>query len=619
MDRLGLDSVVPGARRLTLAVVVSFVLLLVAGVAALVLANQAADAERWVTHTLEVRRLNQALFGRVQDATLAERGYLITEDDRYLAQYADAKAVAPRLLSHLRELTGDNSTAGPRIDDLDRATQAQIGELDRTLGLLQGGRRSEAIAAVRSHLLINRLGDVRAANAAIEAAEMRLLTHREAQVATSRARLVAAFAVSLLAAMMLALFVIAAGRRYVLALAQKSAALAEEMARREASEGQLRQLQKMEALGQLTGGLAHDFNNMLAIIIGNLDMLARRLAGDEARRRFVDQALEGAQRAARLTQSLLAFSRQQPLAPKPLDANRTVSEMSRILRSTLGEQITIETVLAGGLWPALIDQSQLESAVLNLAINARDAMPNGGKLTIETANAFLDEAYARADSTVTPGQYVLLAVTDTGVGMPPDVADKAFDPFFTTKPAGHGTGLGLSQIHGFLKQSGGHVKIYSELGNGTTVKLYLPRSPAPVGGADGAGEPSPQEAAAGTWILVVEDEAGVREFAGSALRDLGYQTHEAVNGAAALEILEARPEIQLLLTDVVMPDMSGRQLSVEALKLRPDLKVLYMTGYTRNAIVHNGVLDADARLITKPFTLSHLASKVREALDAGES
>jgi len=619
VDRLGLDNVVPGARRLTLAVVASFVLLLVAGVAALVLANQAADAERWVTHTLEVRRLNQALFARVQDATLAERGYLITEDDRYLAQYADAKAVAPRLLSHLRELTGYNSTAGPRIDDLDRATQAQIGELDRTLGLLQRGRRSEAIAAVRSHLLINRLEDVRAANAAIEAAEMRLLTRREAQVAISRAHLVAAFAVSLLAAMMLALFVIAAGRRYVVALAQKSAALAEEMARREASEGQLRQLQKMEALGQLTGGLAHDFNNMLAIIIGNLDMLARRLAGDEARRRFVDQALEGAQRAARLTQSLLAFSRQQPLAPKPLDANRTVSEMSRILRSTLGEQITIETVLAGGLWPALIDQSQLESAVLNLAINARDAMPNGGKLTIETANAFLDEAYARADSTVTPGQYVLLAVTDTGVGMPPDVADKAFDPFFTTKPAGHGTGLGLSQIHGFLKQSGGHVKIYSELGNGTTVKLYLPRSPAPVGGADGAGEPSPQEAAAGTWILVVEDEAGVREFASSALRDLGYQTHEAANGAAALEILQARPEIQLLLTDVVMPDMSGRQLSVEALKLRPDLKVLYMTGYTRNAIVHNGVLDADARLITKPFTLSHLASKVREALGAGQS
>jgi signal transduction histidine kinase/CheY-like chemotaxis protein len=612
----GLSVVVPGAKRLAVAVVVSFGLLLAAAAAAIVLANQAADAERWVTHTLEVRRLNQALLGRVQDATLGERGFVITEDRRYLGQFEAAKADAPRLETRLRDLTRDNGRAHARIENLHRAIQAQMGELDRTVGLLQRGRRDEAIAAVRSHLVVNRLEDVRAATAAIEDAEVRLLAAREARVTASRALLVGAVAICLIAAMMLALFVVRAGRRAVGELEQRSVALADEMLRREASEGQLRQAQKMEALGQLTGGLAHDLNNMLAIIIGNLDMLARRLTDDEARRRFVDQALEGAQRAARLTQSLLAFSRQQPLAPKPLDVNRTVAEMSRILRSTLGEQITIETVLAGGLWPALIDQSQLESAALNLAINARDAMPNGGKLTIETANAFLDEAYARSDASVAPGPYVLLALTDTGAGMPAQVVEKAFDPFFTTKAVGHGTGLGLSQVHGFVKQSGGHVKIYSEPGRGTTVKLYLPRSRALAGAPGESAEPAPQDAAAGTWVLVVEDEAAVREFASNALRDLGYCTREAADGSAALELLQAHPEIELLLTDVVMPGMSGRQLGEQALALRPDLKVLYMTGYTRNAIVHNGVLDRDARLLTKPFTLSLLAGKVREALGA---
>lgn len=298
---------------------------------------------------------------------------------------------------------------------------------------------------------------------------------------------------------------------------------------------------------------------------------------------------------------------------------RTSPAPSRGPRTTLGEQVTIETVLGAGLWAALIDQSQLESAVLNLAINARDAMPSGGKLTIETANAFLDEAYARSEGTVSPGRYVLLALTDTGVGMSPEVREKAFDPFFTTKVVGHGTGLGLSQVHGFLKQSNGHVKIYSEPGRGTTVKLYLPRSRAPAGEADHPGEPAPEEAPVGICVLVVEDEAGVREFASGALCDLGYRTYEAPNGGAALELLKTRPEIELLLTDVVMPDMSGRQLCERAMELRPDLRVLFMTGYTRNAIVHNGVLDPDARLLTKPFTLSMLASKVREVLDRPNS
>lgn len=299
--------------------------------------------------------------------------------------------------------------------------------------------------------------------------------------------------------------------------------------------------------------------------------------------------------------------------PESQDRQKRSSPRGGLLR-TLGEAVTIETVLAGGLWLALIDQSQLESALLNLAINARDAMPEGGKLTIETANAHLDESYARSDPSVKPGQYVLLALTDTGVGMSQDLIEKAFEPFFTTKERGQGTGLGLSQVHGFVKQSGGHVKIYSEVGKGTTVKLYLPRSRDQAGAETETTDPAPDRAPADTWVLVVEDETGVRDFVCGALQDLGYRTLSAERGQAALETLSARPEIQLLLTDVVMPDMNGRVVADRARALRPDLKVLFMTGYTRNAIVHNGVLDPDAQLISKPFTLSVLSSKIAEAL-----
>jgi signal transduction histidine kinase len=498
VGKLGVEAELPGARRLALAVAASFGLLLAAGLAAAVLALQAADAERWVTHTLEVRRLNQAFLASVQEATLGERGYLITQDPRYLQQFQDAKSELPEMAARLRELTRDNPTARPLIDRLEHAADAQMRELDRTVDLLREHRAADAAEAVRGHLVVNSMLEIRAASRAMEAAEGRLLAAREARVTTSRALLLGAIALALGAAVLLALFVVNAGRRYVAELAHRSAVLAEEMARREASESQLRQLHKMEALGQLTGGIAHDFNNMMAIIIGNLDMLVRRLADDPARRRFVDQALEGAQRAARLTQSLLAFSRQQPLAPRPVDVNATVAEMSHVLRSTLGEQISIETVLAGGLWPAMIDRPQLESAILNLAINARDAMPGGGKLTLETANTYLDEHYARDNAGVAPGQYVLLALTDTGMGMPPEVAEKAFDPFFTTKAAGQGTGLGLSQVHGFLKQSGGHVKIYTEPGRGVTVKLYMPRSFDPAG-REAAPEPPPQPSPAPRW------------------------------------------------------------------------------------------------------------------------
>ncbi len=385
----------------------------------------------------------------------------------------------------------------------------------------------------------------------------------------------------------------------------------------EAAQDALRQAQKMEAVGQLTGGIAHDFNNMLAIVLGSLDLLARRLPADDARaRRYVDAAADGARRAATLTQRLLAFSRRQPLQPEPVDVNRLVAGMSDLLRGSLGGGIQLETVLAGGVWTVCVDPNQLENVILNLAINARDAMGGDGRVTIETHNCHLDDRYVAAEIGVAAGQYVLVAVTDAGGGMPPDVVAKAFDPFFTTKGVGQGTGLGLSQVYGFVKQSDGHVKIYSEVGVGTTVKLYLPRlvgvsaiataaaAATPVVGGDG-----------GEVILVVEDEPGVRAVTVDALGDLGYRVVEADSAAPALAVLEARDDIALLFTDIVMPEVNGARLAEAARALRPGLKVLFTTGYTRNAVVHNGVVDAGVELIGKPFTIDALAAKVRSVLD----
>ncbi len=380
----------------------------------------------------------------------------------------------------------------------------------------------------------------------------------------------------------------------------------------------LRQSQKMEAIGQLTGGIAHDFNNMLAVVIGSLDLLRRRLAADDVRaRHYLVAAANGAQRAAVLTQRLLAFARQQPLQPKPIDANKLVAGMSEMVRGALGSDVRLETVLASGLWQTHADPHQLENVLLNLAVNARDAMPGGGRLTIETQNSYLDDRYVAAHLGVPAGQYVLVAVTDTGTGMPEEVVAKAFDPFFTTKDVGKGTGLGLSQVYGFVKQSGGHVKIYSEPGQGTTVKVYLPRLSGTA--HDGATSDTSSELPLGEKqevILVVEDELAVRQVSVDALTELGYRVLEADGAAAALRLLDAHPEIALLFTDVVMPDINGRKLADEATRRQADLRVLFTTGYTRNAVVHNGVLDPGVHLISKPFTVDELANKVREVLDA---
>jgi signal transduction histidine kinase len=406
-------------------------------------------------------------------------------------------------------------------------------------------------------------------------------------------------------------------------LADINRTLLKQIGEREKAEAALRQAQKMEAIGHLTGGVAHDFNNLLQIILSSLSMLRRRgggwqLAPQAARdfRNLVDAAVSGADRAAALTRQLLAFARRQPLEPTRIDVNKLVSGMSELLRRTLGEMVGIETVLAGGLWPTFADANQLESAILNLAVNARDAMPDGGKLTIETANTHLDDTYVRTIEDVEPGQYVMVAVTDTGTGMTKDVLASAFEPFFTTKDVGHGTGLGLSQVYGFVKQSGGHIKIYSELGAGTTVKLYLPRLSAP----DGEASEEPKDVglprgSSAESILVVEDEDQVRDFTVTMLRELGYSVVEAANGQVALRMLDADPAIRLLFTDVGLPGgLNGRQLADEALKRQPRLKVLFTSGYTHNAIVHGGRLDAGVALIGKPFTYATLAQKIRQVL-----
>ena len=395
------------------------------------------------------------------------------------------------------------------------------------------------------------------------------------------------------------------------------AAFRAEVARREATEAQLRQSQKLQAVGQLTGGIAHDFNNLLTVVSGNLDLVMRRLGEtvDERIRRGIMGAMDGAARAAALTHRLLAFSRQQPLDPKPTDVNRLIGGMSDLLRRTLGETIEMEVVLSGGLWPVNVDPPQLESALLNLGVNARDAMPGGGRLTIETSNTHLDDRYARAHDEVVAGQYVMIAVSDTGTGMSPEVIAQAFEPFFTTKPKSGGTGLGLSQVYGFVKQSGGHVKIYSEVGRGSSVKVYLPRSSANLSPADRDNADTAAADGQGVTILVVEDDPSVRRFSVEALRELGYRVVEANDAAAGLRMVDQHPGIALIFTDVVLPGgASGRDMAEEAKRRRPDLKIVFTTGYTQNAIVHNGVLDADVLFLGKPFTVAALGRKIEQAL-----
>jgi signal transduction histidine kinase len=575
-----------------------------------------------VRQTFEFERRIVAVLGLAQDAETGQRGYLLTGEKSYLAPYTGAVQGLPKQLETVRKAAEANSVRVAQIDSLAAAIRDKLAEIDETIRLYDAQNATAAMDLVRSDRGKVLMDAIRATIADIRRDENAVLQQRlaSAEDMDDLMRLISILALVMVFAM--AAFGVWSARRRLddlvsahTLVTETNARLEKEIATRQAAEAQLRQMQKMEAIGQLTGGIAHDFNNMLAVIMSAMNLAQRKLKrGETDIEKFVEAATDAAGRAANLTSRLLAFSRQQPLAPQVIEANRLVTGMSDMLRRTLGETIQIETVLAGGLWRTFVDTSQLENAILNLAVNARDAMPEGGRLTIETANCHLDERYSEQHAEVPAGQYVLVAVSDTGTGMPPEVAERAFDPFFTTKEVSKGTGLGLSQVFGFVKQSGGHVKIYSEPGEGTTIKIYLPRY---FGEQQLAEQPKTPDVIRQPTelVLVVEDDERVRVGTVAALRDLGYTVVHAGGAEQALALLADNPGIALLFTDVIMPGTNGRKLAELARQNRPDLKVLFTTGFTRNAVVHNGVLDHGVDFIAKPFTIDQLALKIREVLD----
>lgn len=569
----------------------------------------------WVRHTLEVQTKISGMWSLLQDAEIGQRSFVLTNDERFLQPFLVAKQRIHREIGELAALMSDNpeqvaaiAAARPLIDE-------RIAVADETIRLRRDGFES-ARQKVQEGRGLERMEDLRRLFASMGTTEAQLLTAREAAAERTVAALMTAIVAMLLTTFGALGAWILNARRVSRELAATNAALTVQIAEREAAELQMRQMQKMEAVGQLTGGIAHDFNNMLAIITSGISLARRRLAtGGDSVDTFLSGALDGAHRAATLVKRLLAFSRQQPLEPVPIDANKFVAGISELISRALGESIKMETILGGGLWVTHVDPAQLENSILNLCVNSRDAMPEGGRLTVETANCHLDDRYSRLHPGVPAGQYVLIAVTDTGTGMPQEVADKAFDPFFTTKDPTKGTGLGLSQVFGFVRQSGGHVKIYSEPGQGTTVKIYLPRHYATANDRTAAEMPVPAEMRGTESILLVEDDAGVLSLTATSLRELGYAVLEARHANEAVRLLTDGAKIDLMLTDIVMPDINGRKLADQALSMRPGLKVLFMTGFTRNAVVHNGVLDHGVHFLAKPFTIEELSRKVREALE----
>jgi len=614
----------PAAATYVVALTSALLLLLLTVGAALWQSASTEELGEQVRESADRRGHYRVLLQRITDAETAQRGYLLTADPEYLEPIQGALTDTLAEIRALREDAANNPEAPQNVERLEELITAKFRELQETITLQDRGDRRRAMQIVTSDTGKETMDGIRAIVSAAELHETEVLDVALAasDAAGARLRWVIIFAGLLLVGIGALLVMTVRGAMAELSRSRDNALEAQHLAvdamhAREQAETKVRQMQKMEAIGQITGGVAHDFNNMLAVIMSALQLARRRMdRGEPGAERFIDAAVDGARRAASLTSRLLAFARRQPLSPSVMDINRVLGDMSDMLRRTLGEQIVLETVVAGGLWRVNVDRQELEQAILNICVNARDAMPDGGKLTIESGNAHLDEAYAAANFEVTPGQYVMIAITDTGAGMSPEVRDKAFEPFFTTKDIGRGTGLGLSQVHGFLKQSGGHAAIYSEPGVGTTVKLYLARTQLEMTAdderasvtTDVSGDP-------GTIILVVEDEERVRSLSVASLRDLGYTVLHASSGPAALKALEANPGVALLFTDVVMPGMTGKVLADEARTRYPALKVLYTTGYTQNAIVHNGVLDADARLLLKPYSLNDLAKKVRAVLD----
>jgi len=598
------------------------VLALIVGTRAVLVEGQRANREA-AREAIEYQESLSGLLSLAQDAETSQRGYLLTGDKSYLQPYRQAVEAIPGQLARIDSMTAPDDELVQQINRIKDALSLKQAELAQTIALYDRGDAAKALELVRGGQGKAAMDQIRASMDTIRRISGAAIAARDEHTDRVENWLRIGSFAALLAIFLLGAYTIRLSRRRFreVALAQeelmrKNIELGNEIRTRETAESQIRQMQKMEAVGQLTGGIAHDFNNMLAVIISAMNLAQRKLArGEQDIAKFIEAAADAATRAANLTSRLLAFSRQQPLAPQVVDTNRLVTGMSDLLRRALGETIRIETVLAGGLWKTHADPSQIENAILNLAVNARDAMDDNGKLTIETANSHLDDSYAVTHAEVKAGQYVMIAVSDTGAGMPADVMEKAFEPFFTTKPVNKGTGLGLSQVFGFVKQSGGHVKIYSEPGEGTTIKIYLPR----FFGAEEPVLPTGRDdnpAAVTETVLVVEDDARVRASTTDALRELGYTVIHAGSGHEALQKLADNPGVALLFTDIVMPVMNGRKLAEEALARLPQLKVIFTTGFTKNAVVHNGVLDHDVHFLAKPFTIEQLAAKLRDVLGA---
>ncbi|RWN87120.1 MAG: response regulator [Mesorhizobium sp.] len=597
------------------------VLVLIVGSRAMLVEEQRANRAA-AREAIEYQQLLSGLLSLAQEAENGQRGYLLTGEKSYLEPYRSAIRAIPGQLARIDSLTAPDDQLVQPINHIKDALSRKQAELAETIALYDQGNATNALDLVRSGQGKAVMDEIRTSMDTVRRISAAAIAARDAHTDQVEAWLRIGSLAALLAIFLLAGYAIRESRRRFreVAVAQdelvrKNVALGKEIETREKAESQIRQMHKMEAVGQLTGGIAHDFNNMLAVIISAMNLAQRKLArGEHDIAQFIDAAIDAATRAANLTARLLAFSRQQPLAPQIVDANRLLTGMSDLIRRALGETIRIETVLAGGLWKTHADPSQIENAVLNLAVNARDAMGDDGKLTIETANSHLDDSYAAAHAEVAAGQYVMIAVSDTGSGMTPDVISKAFEPFFTTKAVNKGTGLGLSQVFGFVKQSGGHVNIYSEPGEGTTIKIYLPRYFGAEEPAMTTGRGDNTAAPVTETILVVEDDARVRVSTTEAIRELGYTVIHAASGEEALQKLAENPNVALLFTDIVMPVMNGRKLAEEAVARMPLLKVIFTTGFTRNAVVHNGVLDHDVHFLAKPFTIEQLAAKLRDVL-----
>ncbi len=599
--------------------------LFLTGAAAILMLLTSRTANNWVEHTQNVILEATRLASRVVDAESYQRSYLITVDPTYRELYVHSLGVIESKFELLKGMTVDNERQVAKLQEIRKILKKRLEFLARGVARAEEGKRDEALKLVKEGVGRQLMADLRNRTEEFISIERALLKARQNYADRLGQWLLVLIVTSLITAALTSLYLLRSMRGSLDDLSKQKQKLEEEIELRQRTEATLRQSQKMEAVGQLTGGIAHDFNNLLTVILGNLDTLRRRLAkldlpDADKLVRPLEMAQHAGGSAAKLTHRLLAFSRQQALEPVATNINSLVAGMSDLLRRSVGEEHKIEVVLSAGLWTVHVDRNQLENVLLNLVVNSRDAMPDGGNITIETANAYLDEDYVSRFGDIEAGQYVLLSVTDAGMGIAPELIDRIFEPFFTTKGDGRGTGLGLAMVHGFVKQSGGHVRVYSENNIGATIKIYLPRVHEEVVDTTGRSarshERSMPRALDGETILVVEDNESVRGFVREALSGLGYKVIEAENGDHALKIMATRPQVDLVFTDVVMPGaVNGRKLADMLKVAHPKLPVLFTTGFTRNAIVHNGQLDHDVQLLHKPYAQHQLASKVRSMLD----